>query len=144
MRAQSRGRLEGPAVEHQIARDMARRALPTLPVLIGVSWAVWGREGSLSSAFALALVLGNFALAAVLQAWAARGSLGLLMATVLFGYLLRLGIVSVAVLAVKDQAWVKLVPLGATLIVAHLGLLFWETRYVSASLAFPGLKPSGS
>ena len=30
---------------------------------------------------------------------------------------------------------------GVTLVVAHLGLLFWETRYVSASLAFPGLKP---
>ena len=28
-----------------------------------------------------------------------------------------------------------------TLIVAHLALLLWETRYVSASLAFPGLKP---
>jgi hypothetical protein len=26
--------------------------------------------------------------------------------------------------------------------VASLGLLFWETRYVSASLAFPGLKPT--
>ena len=33
-------------------------------------------------------------------------------------------------------------PLGATLVVSHLGLLLWETRYVSASLAFPGLKPS--
>ena len=28
------------------------------------------------------------------------------------------------------------------MIVTHLGLLFWETRYVSASLAFPGLKPT--
>jgi hypothetical protein len=142
--AQSRGRLEAPAVEHQIARDMARRALPALPVLVAVSWAVWGRPGALSSAFALALVVGNFAVAAVLQAWAARVSLGLLTATVLFGYILRLGIVSVAVLVVKDRAWVDVVPLGLTLIVAHLGLLFWETRHVSASLAFPGLKPSGS
>ena len=32
--------------------------------------------------------------------------------------------------------------LGLTIIVTHLGLLFWELRYVSASLAFPGLKPS--
>jgi len=42
---------------------------------------------------------------------------------------------------VKDAAWVELWPLGLTLIVTHLGLLLWETRYVSASLAFPGLKP---
>ena len=25
--------------------------------------------------------------------------------------------------------------------VTHLGLLFWETRYVSVTLAYPGLKP---
>jgi len=29
-----------------------------------------------------------------------------------------------------------------TLIVTHLGLLFWELRYVSGSLAYPGLKPT--
>ena len=33
--------------------------------------------------------------------------------------------------------------LGVTLIVTHLGLLIWETRHVSASLAYPGLKPTG-
>ena len=43
---------------------------------------------------------------------------------------------------VRDQPWVADVPLGVTLVVTHLGLLFWETKFVSASLAFPGLKPS--
>jgi len=52
-----------------------------------------------------------------------------------------LALVTVAVLAVKDLAWVELVPLGLTIVVSHLGLLFWETSRVSASLAFPGLKP---
>jgi uncharacterized membrane protein len=59
----------------------------------------------------------------------------------LFGFILRLGAIVAAVLAVRHMSWVAPVPLGATLIVAHLGLLFWEARYVSASLAFPGLKP---
>ena len=45
-------------------------------------------------------------------------------------------------LPVKDAGWVNLWPLGLSLIITHLGLLIWETRYVSASLAFPGLKPS--
>ena len=26
--------------------------------------------------------------------------------------------------------------------VAHLGILFWEMRYISGTLAHPGLKPS--
>jgi len=69
-------------------------------------------------------------------------ALGLLMGVSLFGFVLRLGLITVAVLAVRDQPWVEPIPLGITLVVTHLGLLFWETRYVSASLAFPGLKPS--
>jgi hypothetical protein len=34
-----------------------------------------------------------------------------------------------------------MVPLALTILVTHLGLLAWETRYVSATLAYPGLKP---
>jgi hypothetical protein len=30
--------------------------------------------------------------------------------------------------------------LGATIIATHLGLLFWELKYVAISLAQPGLK----
>ena len=36
----------------------------------------------------------------------------------------------------------EVVPFGFTLVVTHLGLLFWEMKYVSANLAYPGLKPS--
>jgi hypothetical protein len=28
-----------------------------------------------------------------------------------------------------------------TIVITHVGLLFWEMRYISLSLAFPGLKP---
>ena len=61
---------------------------------------------------------------------------------VLFGYIGRLALIALAVMLVRDASWVSLVPLGVTIIVTHLGLLFWELRYVSASLAFPGLKPT--
>ena len=42
---------------------------------------------------------------------------------------------------VKDAAWISLPALCLTILITHLGLLLWETRYVSASLAFPALKP---
>ncbi len=32
----------------------------------------------------------------------------------------------------------------STIIVTHLGLLFWEMKYVAMSLAHPGLKPTGT
>jgi len=53
-------------------------------------------------------------------------------------------LIGAAVWAVKDLSWVEPLPLGLTLIVTHLGLLLWELRYVSASLAFPGLKPGAT
>ena len=43
--------------------------------------------------------------------------------------------------AVHGETWVSLKLLAITILVTHLGLLFWETRYVSATLAYPALKP---
>jgi hypothetical protein len=83
----------------------------------------------------------NFLLAAWSLGFAARISIALMAGVALFGFLIRLGLITLAVLLVRDAAWVELIPLGLTLIITHLGLLFWEMRFVSASLAFPGLKP---
>jgi hypothetical protein len=58
------------------------------------------------------------------------------------GFAVRMGLVTAVLYAVRDAPWVNMVALGVTVIVTHLGLLFWELRYVSASLAFPGLKPT--
>ena len=66
----------------------------------------------------------------------------MLFRSVLFGYLIRLGLIFLAVLLVKDAAWISLPALGATIIVTHLGLLVWEMKYVALSLAHPGLKPT--
>lgn len=132
----------GPAVEREVARDLVKHGLIALPVALGLGFVGWGVDGVASVAFAYGLVLVNFLLAAAMLSWAARISLALLMGVSLFGFAIRMALIAVAVLLVKDQPWVEPLPLGATLIFTHLGLLFWETRFVSASLAFPGLKPS--
>jgi len=133
--------LDIPPVERQVFTDMARKAVSVAPVLMLLAGLGWGINGALSAGYAIVLVLANFALSAAIIAWASRISLTLLMGAVLFGYLARLALVTVAVLAVKDMAWVELVPLGFTLIITHIGLLVWEARHVSMSLAYPGLKP---
>jgi hypothetical protein len=134
----------GPAVEAQLIRDMVRRGLPAAPILVLLASIPWGVDGALSALYGIAIVVGNLVLSAALLAGAARISLAFVMGAVLFGYLARLGIVLAAVLLVTDAAWVEIVPLGLTIIVTHLGLLLWETRYVSASLAFPGVRPSAT
>jgi hypothetical protein len=135
-------RLEGPAVERQVAADLARRGVLVAPVLVTIGGLIWGVRGALSTGYGIALVLANFALAALLMSWAARISLTALAVAALGGYVVRLALVSVAVLAVIHASWVSTVPLALTIGVTHLGLLWWETRYVSATLAFPGLKPA--
>ena len=127
--------------ESDIARDMAKRLAMVSPIVLIVCGLIWGANGVSSSAFALVLVALNFLAAAGLMTWGARISPEALMGAVLFGYILRLAVITVAVLLVKDFSWVEIVPLGITLAVAHLGILIWETRYVSGSLAYPGLKP---
>ncbi len=134
-------RLDGPSPETEIAWDMVKRSVWVAPVIIGVGAAGWGFPGAASAAYGMVLVLANFLLAAWLLKVTARISLGLMMGAALFGYILRLGLIFIAVYLVKDADWVAVWPLGLTIIVTHLGLLFWEMRYVSASLAYPGLKP---
>ena len=132
---------EAPAVERELAFDMARRGLWVAPAIVALAALVWGADGASSALVAVAVVLVNLALAAISLSWAARRSLTLLMAVAMGGFLVRMGLVTVVMLAVRDQPWIDLVALGVTVLVTHLGLLFWELRYVSASLAYPALKP---
>ena len=134
-------RLEGPAPEGEIARDLVRRGLMAAPVLVAVSALIWGVDGIESALCALGIVLANFALAATAMAVTARISVALMMAVSLFGYLIRLGLIFLAYVAIRDMSWFSAPAFGLTIIVAHIGLLFWEVRHVSATLAFPGLKP---
>ncbi len=135
-------RLEGPAPEVTVSKDIIRRGLIVAPLLIALCGVIWGMDGAWSSMYAILIVLVNFALAAALVATTARISLGLMMGAVLFGYLIRLGLIFLAVFLVRDAAWISLPALGATIIVTHLGLLLWELKFVAISLAHPGLKPA--
>ncbi len=135
-------RVEGPAPEVEVSTDIIKRGLVVAPVLVAVCAVIWGGDGAWSSAYGIAIVLANFALAAGLIALTIRISLVVMLAGVLFGYLLRLGLIFAAVYAVKDAAWISLPALGSTIIATHLGLLVWELKYLALSLAYPGLKPT--
>lgn len=132
----------GQAPEVTVSRDIIRRGLIIAPLIMVIAGVIWGLSGAWSAGLGLALVLLNFGLAALLIAWAAPISLALMMGVTLFGFLLRLGLISLAVFLVRDVSWVSLPALGITIIVTHLGLLFWEMRFIAASLAFPGLRPN--
>jgi hypothetical protein len=135
-------RVDGPAPEMEVSRDIVKRGLIAAPAMIALCLVIWGADGAWSSAYGIAIVLANFVLAAALVTFTAKISVGVMMGAVLFGYLLRLGLIFAAVWLVQDAAWISFPALGATIIITHLGLLMWEMKHVSLTLAHPGLKPT--
>lgn len=134
-------RVEGPSPAMAVALDLARRSLWLLPVVVIASAVFWGLGGVASTLYGLLIVVLNFVLSAWLLAVTGRISAAVMAGAALFGFLLRLGLIFGAVVLVRNAGWVELVPLGITLIAAHLVLLFWELRHVSGTFAFAGLKP---
>ena len=131
-----------PPVEREIAFDMLKRGVWFAPAIGLLATLIWGTQGTSSAAVAIALVAVNLLLAAIALSWAAKISLTAIMAVSLGGFAVRMGLVTAVLFAVRDATWIDMTALGVTVLVTHLGLLFWELRYVSASLAFPGLKPT--
>ena len=131
-----------PEVEKDLAFDMLKRGIWFAPLVLVLASAIWGVDGATSSLLAIALVGVNLVLAAIGLSWAAKVSLTALMAMSLGGFAVRMGLLTAVLFAVRDASWVNMTALGICVIVTHLGLLFWELRYVSLSLAFPGLKPT--
>lgn len=129
------------APERAVALDMVRRSVYFAVPLLAAGAVGWGWSGVLSVGMALGLVLVNFMLGAAVIGWGARLGPAAMMFGALGGYVARLGIVAAAVLPVRNHDWFELLPFAVSLLVTHLGLLIVETRHVSLSLAFPGLKP---
>jgi hypothetical protein len=124
-----------------VALDLIRRGLLATPLVLLAAGIAGGAAGVASAAIALAIVFVNFTIAAASIGWAARFGGNVVAAVVMGGYLVRLALLGLALYLLRRVAWIDDIVLGVTLVVTYLGLLVWETRYVSMSLAFPGLKP---
>jgi len=135
-------RTEGRSPALNVGIDMVRRGAVFAPIAILIGTLIWGTDGAASVALALGIVLVNVWLSAFIIDATSRISFAALAAGAMFGFLIRLGLITAVFLLVKDQGWLDVVAFGISLIISHLGLLFWELRYISASLAYPGLKPA--
>ena len=130
-----------PPVERRIAVDLARHGLLVAPVIVLVAGLLRGVDGAASAALGLGVVVVNFFVAALSLEWGARRGGNALFAVALGGFLVRMMSILVVLLAAEALfGWADVVVLGLTLVVTHLGLLFWELRSVSLSLAAPGLR----
>jgi hypothetical protein len=128
------------AHESRIAGHMARHALVIAPLVILACGLLRGIDGAISAAIALVLVCGNFMISARLIGWAAAKGPAAIQAAVLGGFVVRLAALMVIVLALEQLDFIDLPVLVITIAITHIALLIWETRYVSLTLAAPGLK----
>jgi hypothetical protein len=128
-------------IESRIARDLARHGLMAAPVVILVAGIWRGPSAALAVTLALALVIFNFMLSGAMLGWAARISPDMLMGVALGGFLVKIIALFAVGTIVEQFDAVDFPVFVVTVLVAHLGLLAWETRSVSLSLASPGLKP---
>ena len=113
-------------VEKVVARHTVRRAVVVGPPLVALFWATRGTDGALGSLAGLAIVIGNFLLAGAILSVAARISLAAYHAAALLGFLLRLVLIAVTMLAVATFVGVDRLSMGITVVVAYLVLLSWE------------------
>ena len=127
--------------EGQVAGDLVRRVLIVSPAVLLVAALVSGVNGVLSAAIGLVLVSLNFLVSAKLITYTARRSPGAVMGVVLGGYIVRLGVLFGIALALDTISWIDIGVLLLTVAVVHLALLTWESRHVSLTLGYPGLKP---
>jgi hypothetical protein len=118
-------------VERQIADSTAKRAIYVAPVFIGAFWLTSGTGGAVAALVGTALVVGNFLLAGRILSVAARISLAAYHAAALFGFVLRLGLLTIAMLVVTKLFELDRTAFAITTVGLYLVLLTWETVMVS-------------
>jgi hypothetical protein len=130
-----------PPVERSIALDLARHGLYLAPAIVAVAWLLRGPDGAASAALGVGLAIVNFLATAAGLSWASKRSSTTLAAVAMGGFVVRMGLL-LGAMALADAlfGWIDVVVLGLTLFGTHLGLLFWELRSVSLTLAAPGLR----
>jgi hypothetical protein len=129
-----------PPVEREIGFDLVRRAALIAPAVLIIAFVIAGVEGLAGAAIALALVALNFLAGAFSLQWAEKRGAATLAAVAVGGFLVRMSVVLGVILLVRDT--VNMACLLTVLLVSHVGLLAWESKSLSISLAAPGLRPA--
>jgi len=116
----------GADVEAVLGRHIALRALWVTPVLAAVFWLVQGADGALAATVGSVIVAVNFVVAGWVLSKSARISLSLYHAAALFGFVIRLGLITLAIILVGRATNIDQLAMGVAAIVSYLVLLTLE------------------
>jgi len=113
-------------VEAIIGTNIAKRAVFVAPVLILVFGLLRGWEGAIAAAIGCAIVVVNFLAGGWIMSTAAAISLSLYHAAALFGFLIRLGLITLTMLVIIQLTEIDRLAMGISVVVCYLVLLSIE------------------
>ena len=128
--------VHGPApdqrpIEAIIGKNIAKRSLWIAPVLIIVFGIAGGWLGAISAGVGVAIVAVNFVVGGYILATAARVSLSLYHAAALFGFFIRLGLITLTMVLIVSVTDIDRVAMGVSAVISYLTLLSLEAIAVA-------------
>lgn len=123
--------VEKRPVEVIISRNIVKRAVWVAPILIAIFGVVGGVEAAVASAVGVAIVVANFLIGGWIMSTAAGISLTLYHAAALFGFFIRLGLITLSMLLVASVTDIDRTAMGVSAVVSYLALLSLEAIAVS-------------
>ncbi len=118
-------------VEAIIGRNIAKRAVIVAPLIVIVFAITGGLLAAVSSAVGIAIVVVNFVLGGYILATAAGVSLGMYHAAALFGFFIRLGLITLTMVLIVNMVDIDRVAMGVSVVVSYLVLLSLEAVAVA-------------
>jgi len=113
-------------IEAIIGKNIAKRSLYVAPILALIFGILQGWPGAVAALVGVAIVVGNFLLGGYIMARAARVSMNMYHAAALFGFLIRLGLITLSMLVIANVTDLDRMAMGISVVVSYLVLLSWE------------------
>ncbi len=118
-------------IEAIIGTNTAKRGIFVAPVLALVIGLLQGWEGAVAALVGAGIVVANFIFGGYILSKAARVSMNLYHAAALFGFLIRLGLITVSMFVIANVTNLDRMAMGISVIVSYLVLLSWEAVAVA-------------
>jgi len=129
--AMHKASVEKRPVEAIISRNMVKRAIWVAPILILVFGITGGVASAVAAGIGVAIVIANFLIGGWILSTAAGVSLTLYHAAALFGFFIRLGLITLTMLLVASVTDIDRTAMGVSAVVSYLTLLSLEAIAIS-------------
>lgn len=120
--------------EHVMVRRAVAGGLAAVPLAAAAGWLTGGADAAASAVLGVVVVVANFAIHGLSLAWAAGVSISAVHAVALGGFVVRMGVIVVALLLLDRTAFFSPSVFAVAALAATLALLVYEARLVQRGI----------